>query len=209
MADADDRELLAEYARNGSEAAFATLATRYVNLVYSAALRVTKNPHDAEEVTQAVFVVLARKAGGLRPGTVLPGWLYQTARHAAANFVRGGIRRQRREEEAYMQSSLNEPEGEVWECIAPLLEEVMGSLNETDRDAVVLRFFEGKTNREVGAALKVSEAARISACVARWKSCGRPLPGAGWHSRPRRLRERYRRMLCRQRRRDWADWLPL
>jgi RNA polymerase sigma factor (sigma-70 family) len=159
MAEVNDYELLREYARNGSEAAFATLVGRYINLVYSAALRFTRNPHHAEEIAQAVFIVLARKAGSLRSGTVLAGWLYQTARLTAANFVRGEIRRQRREQEAYMQSSLNEPDTAAWEQVSPLLDDAMGRLGETDRNAVVLRFFENKTNREVGAALKLTEAA--------------------------------------------------
>ena len=159
MTELDDHELLAEFARNESEAAFAALAARYVNLVYSAALRFTGNAHHAEEITQAVFIILARKAGGLRRGTVLSGWLYQTARLTAANFVKGEIRRQRREQEAYMQSTLNEPDAAAWEQIAPLLDEAMGRLGETDRNAIVLRFFENKTVQEVGAKLKLNEAA--------------------------------------------------
>jgi len=159
MTELDDHELLAEYARTESEAAFAALVARYVNLVYSAARRFTGNPHHAEEITQAVFIILARKAGGLRRGTVLSGWLYQTARLTAANFVKGEIRRQRREQEAYMQSTLTEPEPAAWEQIAPLLDEAMGRLGETDRNAIVLRFFENKTAREVAATLKLNEAA--------------------------------------------------
>src|SRR5674476_282648 len=159
MTELDDHELLAEFARNESEAAFAALIARYVNLVYSAALRFTGNPHHAEEITQAVFIILARKAGSLRRGTVLSGWLYQTALLTAANFVKGEIRRQRREQEAYMQSTLNEPDAAAWEQIAPLLDEAMGRLGETDRNAVVLRFFENKTSQEVAATLKLNEAA--------------------------------------------------
>jgi len=159
MPELDDHELLAEYARTGSEAAFAVLVARYVNLVHSAAWRFTGNPHHAEEITQAVFIILARKAGGLWRGTVLSGWLYQTARQTAANFVKGEIRRHRREQEAYMQSILTEPEPAAWEQIAPLLDEAMGWLGETDRNAIVLRFFENKTARQVGTALKLNEAA--------------------------------------------------
>ena len=160
MTELDDHELLAEYTRSESEEAFTALVARYVNLVHSAAWRFTGNPHHAEEITQAVFVILARKAGGLRRGTVLSGWLYQTARLTAANFVKGEIRRQHREQEAYMQSILNEPAPTAaWEQIAPLLDEAMGQLGETDRNAVVLRFFENKTASEVGAALKLTEAA--------------------------------------------------
>ena len=159
MTELNDHELLVQYASAESEAAFATLVARYVNLVYSAALRFTGNPHHAEEITQAVFIVLARKAGSLRTGTVLSGWLYQTARLTAANFVKSEIRRQRREQEAYMQSTLTEPESAAWEQIAPLLDESMGRLGETDRNAVVLRFFENKTSQEVCATLKLNEAA--------------------------------------------------
>src|ERR1017187_6875008 len=146
MIEVDDYELLAQYAGTESEAAFATLVARYVNLVHSAALRFTGNGHYAQEITQAVFVILARKAGRLRRGTVLSGWLYQAARLTAANFVKGEIRRQRREQEVYMQSTLTEPDSAAWEQIAPLLDEAMGRLGETDRHAIVLRVFENKTD---------------------------------------------------------------
>jgi RNA polymerase sigma factor (sigma-70 family) len=159
MTELDDHELLAEYARTQSEAAFAGLVARYVHLVYSAAARYTGNPHHAEEITQAVFLILAGKAGSLGRNVVLSGWLYQTARLTAANFVKGEIRRQHREQEAYMQSTLKEPESPAWRQIAPLLEEAMGSLGEADRNAVVLRYFENKTAREVAVALKLKEAA--------------------------------------------------
>ena len=159
MPELDDHELLAEFARNESEAAFAALAARYVNLVYSTARRFAGDPHHAEEITQAVFVILVRKAGKLSPRTVLSGWLYQTARLTAANFVKGEIRRQHREQEAYMQSILTEQDAAAWQQLAPHLDEAMGRLGETDRNAIVLRFFENKTAREVGAALKLTEAA--------------------------------------------------
>lgn len=159
MAELTDHELLNEFARSESEEAFAALVARHVNLVYSTALRFTGNAHHAEEITQAVFVILARKAGGLSPRVVLSGWLYQAARLTAANFVKGEMRRQRREQEAYMHSTLNEPDTAAWEQIAPLLDDAMGWLDETDRNAVVLRFFENKTAAEVGAALQLSEAA--------------------------------------------------
>src|ERR1017187_2012836 len=136
MPELDDHELLAEFARTESEAAFATLVARYVNLVYSAGLRFTGNPHQAEEITQAVFIILTRKAGKMSPRTVLSGWLYQAARLTAANLVKGEIRRHRREQEAYMQSPLTESDAVAWEQIAPLLDEAMGGLGENDRNAV-------------------------------------------------------------------------
>ena len=159
MPEPDDQQLLREYAETNSETAFATLVARHVNLVYSAALRFSGNPPRAEEITQAVFIILARKAKSLGRNIVLSGWLYQTARLTAANVVKSDIRRQRREQEAYMQSTLNEPDPAAWEQIAPLLDEAMGRLGETDRNAVVLRFFENKSAREVAVALKLTEAA--------------------------------------------------
>ena len=157
MPELDDIELLEQYARDHSEAAFATLVTRHVNLVYSTALRSVGNPHAAEEITQAVFIILAGKARGLSRRTILSGWLYQTARLTAANFLRSEIRRQHREQEAYMQSLMNEPEPDVWPQIAPLLDMAMAGLGEKDRNAVVLRFFENKSLAEVGLVLGASE----------------------------------------------------
>jgi RNA polymerase sigma factor (sigma-70 family) len=159
MPEMDDIELLRQYAEGNSESAFATLVEKYVNLVYSTALRSAGNMHAAEEITQAVFIILAKKAQGLSHRAVLSGWLYQTARLTAANFLRGEIRRQRREQEAYMQSILNEPEPEIWPRIAPLLDAAMERLGEKDRNAIVLRFFENRSLNEVGAALGASEGA--------------------------------------------------
>jgi RNA polymerase sigma factor (sigma-70 family) len=155
MQELTDTELLRQYADQDSEAAFAALVTRHVNLVYSAAFRKTGNPHAAEEITQAVFIILARKARALRRETVLPGWLYQATRLTAANFLRNEIRRVRREQESYMQSLANETE--VWPQIEPLLEDAMGRLSEKERNAIVLRFFEGKSFQEIGAAAGGSE----------------------------------------------------
>src|SRR5208283_1153509 len=107
MLASDDMQLLQEFATGHSEEAFSALVSPHINLVYSAALRSVSNPHEAEEITQAVFVILARKAGSLRRGTVLSGWLYQTARLTASNFLRTELRRRHREQQANMQSTLN------------------------------------------------------------------------------------------------------
>lgn len=127
---ADDMDLVREFAANGSEAAFATLVGRHVNLVYSAALRRLGNPHEAEEVAQAVFIILAKKAGSLRRGTILSGWLYQTAQFTAANFQRAALRRQHREQEAYMQFSDQSEPDVSWHRLSPLLEEALARLGE-------------------------------------------------------------------------------
>jgi uncharacterized protein (TIGR03435 family) len=153
----DDMALLRCYAENGSDEAFAALAARYVNLVYSVAMRHVGNPHQAEEVTQAVFIILARKAGRLRAGTVLPGWLHRTAWFVADNFRKTEIRRRIREQQAQMQSLFNEAGTGVWDQIAPLLDAALAGLCEKDRNAIVLRFFESRSLTEVGDALGTSE----------------------------------------------------
>jgi RNA polymerase sigma factor (sigma-70 family) len=156
----DDLSLLRDYARNHSEEAFGTLVSRYVNLVYSVALRSVRDAHLAEEITQAVFIILARKADSLGDKTILTGWLCRTARYASANALTIQRRRQQREQEAYMESTLNEPEPapeETWQQIAPLLDGAMEQLGRKDHDALVLRFFEGRNFAEVGAALGASE----------------------------------------------------
>src|SRR5271154_2565675 len=156
----DDLNLLRVFARNNSEDAFAALVLRHVNLVYSVALRQVRDAHLAGEITQAVFIILARKADSLGDKTILPGWLCRTARYTSANALTIQRRRQRREQEAYMQSILNEAEPtheETWNQIAPLLDGAMDKLGQKDHDALVLRFFENKTFAEVGANLGASE----------------------------------------------------
>src|SRR5215469_744059 len=158
MSDAPDAELLGQFVRNRSETAFAELVERYIGLVYSTAFRNTDNPQQAEDITQAVFIILARKAGSLGPKTVLPGWLYHTARLTAANHQRAELRRVRREQEAFMQSTMNESATDaLWRELSPLLEDGMAGLGATDRDAIVLRFFRNRSMAEVGAALGASE----------------------------------------------------
>ncbi len=156
----DDLNLLREFARNNSGKRSPALVARHVNLVYSVALRSVRDPHLAEEITQAVFIILARKANSLDDQTILPGWLCRTARYASANALTIQRRRQRREQEAFMQSTLNEAEPmheETWNQIAPLLDGAMEQLGQKDHDALVLRFFENKNFAEVGAALGASE----------------------------------------------------
>ena len=153
----DDMQLLGEYATRGSEMAFTTLVSRHLNMVYSVALRHAANPHHAEEITQAVFIMLARKAGKLRPGTILAGWLFHTARWTAANFVRDQSRRRRHEQEAVMQSIIQESGTEAWRQMAPLLDEAIADLSADDRNAIVLRYMEGKHYKIVSAELGLNE----------------------------------------------------
>ncbi len=150
-----DFELLNEYASRRSEQAFGTLVERYANLVFSAALRQVRNPHDAEEISQAVFTILARKAGTLNRQTILSGWLVRTTRFVVLNSSRREMHRRRAEMEA---ADLQWTETEhAWEQIAPLVDEALVSLNEADRNALTLRFFEHKSFREIATLMRISE----------------------------------------------------
>jgi RNA polymerase sigma factor (sigma-70 family) len=154
--------LVREYAQSNSEQAFSTLVSRHVNLVYSVALRQVRDPHLAEEITQSVFIILARKAKSLSPKTILSGWLCRTAVYISADALKIQRRRQFREQESQMQSILADSDSAAWNQIAPLLHEALTCLGEKEHDAVVLRFFDGKELRQVGAAMGIGEdAARM------------------------------------------------
>jgi len=142
----DDLELLQEYALRHSEQAFETLVTRHGNLVYSAALRQVRNPLLAQEVMQAVFILLARKASTIRSGTILPGWLYATTWFTATRALRDEQLRQQREREAALESMIDQSHNEsVWQQIEPVLDAAMMRLDERDRNALLLRFFPSKS----------------------------------------------------------------
>ncbi|HVY69916.1 MAG TPA: sigma-70 family RNA polymerase sigma factor [Verrucomicrobiae bacterium] len=161
----DDAELLERYARTRAEDAFATLAGRHLNLVYSAALRqLGGDSHAAQDTTQAVFVKLARQAKQLSGHPSLAGWLYTTTRHLALHTKRAAQRRTRREETAMNESksSPGQAESVDWREVGPLLDEVMHELGERDRLALLLRYFEGLELRAVGEAIGLGEnAARM------------------------------------------------
>ncbi len=165
----DDAELLRRYADEKSEQAFAELVRRHLGLVYHAALRQCGgDAHRAQDVAQAVFTDVARKARSLARRPALAGWLHTSTRYAAAQAVRGEVRRQRREQEAHaMNEILAKANGEdaaaaEWERMRPVIDEALHGLSERDREAVLARFFEGRAFAEIGARLRMSEdAARM------------------------------------------------
>lgn len=162
-----DLELLHAFAKERDDAAFGEIVRRYVDLVHSAALRMVADPHHAEDVSQAAFVALAEQSAGLIPklrqGMALSAWLHLTTRNLAAKCVRTESRRRAREHAAMaMESLLKDPDQEpsaVWAVMAPHLDDALAELPEPDRHALFLRFFEGKTAREIGDRLGLSEAA--------------------------------------------------
>src|SRR5712692_2012881 len=160
-----DHQLLESYASSGSERAFRELVERHINLVHSAALRESKgNVSLAEDITQAVFTELARRATELVRHPAIAGWLYTCVRQMTANVRRAEDRRQRREQEAFTMNELlgPDPADKLWQQLRPELDDVMHELSQEDRTAVVLRFFEGRSLKEVGVALGLTEnAARM------------------------------------------------
>jgi RNA polymerase sigma factor (sigma-70 family) len=166
----EDAALLRDYAETSSEDAFAALVSRHMNLVYSVALRQVHDPRQAEDIAQAVFIVLARRASQLRQLQALSSWLFQTTRLTANNSLRSEMRRQQRDHQAYLQCQESQSENEVWPAIAALLDSAVASLKEKDRQAILLRFYEGRSIDAIAAVLGASHAAaekRLERAVAK------------------------------------------
>jgi RNA polymerase sigma factor (sigma-70 family) len=156
---ADDRQLLHRFATERSESAFGELVNRHLPLVYSAALRQTGgDSHLAKDVAQLVFADLARKAPALSENVVLAGWLHRGTIFAARQTLRGERRRRAREQHAVTMNAIqSEPENGDWQQIRPLLDEALQRLNKTDRDALLLRYFEQQNLAQIGASLGGTE----------------------------------------------------
>ena len=156
----NDAELLHRYADDGSEAAFAELVRRNLDLVYSAALRHVGDGHRAEDVAQSVFIDLARKAPSLRRHPALVSWLYTSTRYAALKTLRSEQRRHAREQEAHtMQHMLSSDPAPDWDRLRPILDDVMHELGERDREIVLLRYFRGLPFADLAATLRLNEGA--------------------------------------------------
>lgn len=146
-----DQDLIREYVHHTSEAAFAELVHRHVDLVYSVAVRVLRNTGLAQDVTQRVFVALARRAHALQDRVVLAGWLHETARNFAVTTVRSEERRRRREQEAAaMETHASTDSGAAADDLLLHLDAALAELDTADRDAILLRYFERRTALEIG-----------------------------------------------------------
>jgi RNA polymerase sigma factor (sigma-70 family) len=160
----DDAELLRLYATTRSEPAFAELVRRYIDLVHTAAVRrLGGDTHTAADVTQHVFVALARHAPALARRPVLVGWLYTATRHAALDALRGAARRRQREHGAQDLHLVNaSTASDDWISLRPLLDETMDELSDSEREIILLRFFEDRSFAELGTKLALTEdAARM------------------------------------------------
>jgi RNA polymerase sigma factor (sigma-70 family) len=167
----NDSQLVHEFARTRSPDVLAELAERHSTWLYSAALRMVGDADLAEDVTQAVFVVLVQKAATL-DGKPLNAWLFGVARFAAKHALRDRARRQKHERMAAMLTgeSTDSRNQETWKAVAPLLDELVGRLKRDDRQAVLLRFYQSKSMAQVGAMLGISEDAakkRVAKAVKR------------------------------------------
>jgi len=167
-----DFGLLREFARKGDQAAFASIVRRHVNLVYGTALRKLEDPGAAEEVAQNVFAALARKAWRFAPDNSLPAWLYRTTLLEAEAWLRGELRRRRREQTAAeLNTTMKNPDEQTaLHALVPLLDEALLALHEKDRTALLVHYYESQSLRSVGASLGVSEDAaqkRVSGALAK------------------------------------------
>lgn len=158
----DDAELLRRYSGAGSEAAFTELVGRHISLVYFTALRRTGDSALAHDIAQSVFSTAARKSAGLAGHPSVTGWLYTTTRHLADKAVRKEQTRRRYEQDAAMHELTTAEPSREWERLRPIIDDVLDGLDERDREAILIRFFEGRPFADIGATLRISQdAARM------------------------------------------------
>lgn len=161
MQNLDDSELLRLCGTNRSDEAFSVLVSRHLDLVYSSALRQVRDPHLAKDVAQSVFLLLAKKARTLKRETILTGWLYRTTRFIVSDTFRAENRRRAREHAAMQPLTISDPHGASheprWEEIEPLLDDAIATLNEQDRDLLLLRYFEKQSFKDVGRRFGINE----------------------------------------------------
>src|SRR5205085_575372 len=158
----NDSELLSAFSTTASPQAFEQIVRNNIHLVYGAALRQTRDPHLADDVTQSVFIILARKARTLRDPAMLPGWLISTTRYASLNAKKFESRRRIHEQKAASMAPISTDDVPVTTDntdIASLLDQALGKLRTNDRSALVLRYLRGLPVKAVAAELLISPVA--------------------------------------------------
>src|SRR3954462_1991845 len=151
-----DADLLRDFAA-GSQEAFSALVHRHMNLVYAAARRQVRDPHVAEDVAQAVFIILARRAGSLRACPAIAGWLLKTTCHVASNARRSQHRRQKHEQVAAMLASQRTEFPAIdRNGINAVLDDAISKLRPNDRCAIAMRFLQDRSVEEISAAMQIS-----------------------------------------------------
>jgi RNA polymerase sigma factor (sigma-70 family) len=165
MTPAECSNAIQQFVRDGSDDAFAQLVRAHIDLVYASALRQVRDAHLAEDVTQAVFVVLARRAGTIKDAGMLPGWLIKTARYCAAAALRQRARREHHEREAAAMkpSIVHSSEDAKLDDILPRLDEALAKLPAIDRSVVVMRFLQQRSFR-----------GRLKNCGSDWREAASP-----------------------------------
>src|SRR5262245_12392810 len=154
-----DFELLQRFTRHGEQSAFTDIVRRHLDLVFGTALRKVEDSGVAQEVAQNVFAALARKTWQFAPDDSLPAWLHKAALLESKSWLRGELGRRRREQTAIeLGTTMNTPENRpAFQAFLPLLDEALLSLRENDRTALLLRYYESQSLRDVGAAFGISE----------------------------------------------------
>jgi RNA polymerase sigma factor (sigma-70 family) len=163
----EDSVLLSRYVASGCQESFEAIVARHSGWVFSLSLRAVRDRHLAEDVTQAVFIILARKAPTIRQGTPLSGWLFKASRFAVSDALKRRTRMRNRENRfAEFFKATAGPDGaeagsasELSDELSGTLDEAVACLSDSDRQAILLRFYEHKSLAEVGAILGVNEEA--------------------------------------------------
>jgi RNA polymerase sigma factor (sigma-70 family) len=172
----NDLEILRRHVNDADPSAFGELVARHLDWVYSAALRQVRDPHMADDVTQAVFLALSQQARKLTAGVVLEAWLFRVTRRASAMALRAAGRRRTHERRAAIMNS-EERAADInpqdWETLAPVLDEVVEKLADADRQSILLRYYQRKSFAEIGQALAIGEPAarkRISRAIEKMRA---------------------------------------